>query len=112
MCSVKTGALVNGVSIVRERHVPTTFTYYHIELDSHELILAENTPAETFIDHVDRMGFDNWAEYEALYPDGRSIEEMAYPRAKAAIDKCRGRSVKDWLSGGPGSGAQRLNERL
>jgi autotransporter passenger strand-loop-strand repeat protein len=80
---IQAGALVNGISIVRESNVPATFIYYHVELDDHSLILAENTPAETFVDNVDRMAFDNWNEYEALYPDGRSIEEMPYPRAKA-----------------------------
>jgi hypothetical protein len=77
------GALVNGVSIVRESDVPATFTYYHVELDDHALILAENVPAETFVDHVDRANFDNWDEYEALYPEGRSVPEMEYPRARA-----------------------------
>jgi Hint domain len=80
---IQAGALVNGISVVREADVPQTFTYYHIELDDHSLILAENTPAETFVDNIDRMGFDNWAEHQALYPDGNMISEMPYPRAKA-----------------------------
>jgi ELWxxDGT repeat protein len=80
---VQAGALVNGVSIVRERNVPARFTYYHVELDDHSLLLAENTPAETFVDNVDRLAFDNWAEHEALYPEGKPIVEMPYPRAKA-----------------------------
>lgn len=80
---IQAGALVNGTSIVREHNVPTVFTYYHVEVDDHSLILAENTPAETFVDNIDRMGFDNWAEYEALYPEGKSITELPYPRAKA-----------------------------
>jgi hypothetical protein len=80
---IQAGALINGSSIVRERNVPTTFIYYHVELDDHSLILAENTPAETFVDNVDRLGFDNWAEHEALYPEGKSITELPYPRAKA-----------------------------
>ncbi len=80
---VQAGALVNGSTIVRETNVPETFTYYHIELDDHSLILAENTPAETFIDNVERLGFDNWDEHAALYPEGKSIVEMPHPRAKA-----------------------------
>jgi hypothetical protein len=56
---------VNGTSIVRERNVPERFTYYHIELDDHSLLLAENTPAETFVDNIDHLPFDNWAEHEA-----------------------------------------------
>jgi hypothetical protein len=81
---VNAGALVNGVSIVRETAMPPVFTYFHVELDDHALILAENAPAETFIDNVDRMGFDNWAEHEALYPDGKPMRELLLPRAKAA----------------------------
>jgi hypothetical protein len=80
---VHAGALVNGVSILRERPLAPSFLYYHVELDDHSLILAENTPAETFVDNAERRHFDNWAEFEALYPDGRNIEEMAYPRAKS-----------------------------
>ncbi len=78
------GALVNGVSIIRETQVPTVFTYYHVEVADHSLILAENVPAETFVDNVDRMGFDNWAEHEALYGNAVAIVEMDYPRAKSA----------------------------
>jgi hypothetical protein len=80
---VQAGALVNGVSITRETDVPEIFVYYHVELDDHSLILAENTPAETFVDNVDRLAFDNWQEHEALYPEGRPLVEMAYRRAKA-----------------------------
>jgi hypothetical protein len=71
--------------------------YYHVELDDHSLILAENTPAETLIDNVDRMAFDNWAEYMALYPDGKPIVEMSYPRAKPSR-QVQERSVSDWLN--------------
>jgi hypothetical protein len=80
---IQAGALVNGISILRETDVPPIFTYYHIELDDHSLILAENTAAETFIDNVDRLAFDNWQEHEAFYPDGKPIVEMPYPRAKS-----------------------------
>ncbi len=77
------GALVNGASIVREMRVPEVFVYYHVETDDHSLVLAEGTPAETFIDNVDRLSFDNWAEHEAMYPAGREMQELPYPRAKA-----------------------------
>lgn len=77
------GALVNGTSIVREADVPSTFTYYHIELADHSLVMAENTPAESFIDNVDRANYDNWAEHEALYGDLPALVEMDLPRAKS-----------------------------
>jgi hypothetical protein len=78
---VQAGALVNGFSVVRQAGLPEQFTFFHIELADHALILAEGTPAETFVDNVSRMGFDNWDEHEALYPLVEPIAEMPYPRA-------------------------------
>jgi Hint domain len=80
---IHAAALVNGTSIVRESNVPMNFTYYHVEVDNHSLVLAENTPVETFVDNVDRTRFDNWGEYQALYPEGKAIVELPYARAKA-----------------------------
>jgi hypothetical protein len=80
---VQAGALVNGLSITREGTVPATFTYYHVETGDHSLILAENVPAETFVDNADRLAFDNWDEHQAIYPEGKAIAEMPYPRAQS-----------------------------
>jgi Ca2+-binding RTX toxin-like protein len=80
---VQAGALVNGASILRERRVPERFTYHHVELAAHALILAEGVPAETFVDNVARGAFDNGAEHEALYGHLPSIRELPNPRAKA-----------------------------
>jgi hypothetical protein len=80
---VQAGALVNGVSVLREARLPETFTYYHIELADHALVLAEGVPAETFVDDVTRMGFDNWAEHEALYGSAPFIAELPYPRVQS-----------------------------
>ena len=80
---VQAGALVNGTTIRREAAVPKSFTYYHVELVDHSLVLAEGVPAETFVDNVDRLAFDNWDEHEALYGAEAAIPEMDLPRAKA-----------------------------
>jgi hypothetical protein len=74
------GALVNGTSILRETEVEDMFEYYHIELASHELILAEGAPAESFVDNVDRASFHNWDDRTA---PAEGIAELAYPRAKS-----------------------------
>ena len=79
---VQAGALVNGLSIIRETDVPETFTYYHVECAEHVLLLAEGVPAESFVDNVTRRAFDNWAEYEALHGD-MPIAEMDLPRAQS-----------------------------
>ena len=80
---VQAGALVNGTTIRREQNVPAIFTYYHVELAGHALILAEGVAAETFVDHVDRMAFDNWEEHPAGSQAAPCIAEMPLPRAKS-----------------------------
>ncbi|MDQ6436601.1 Hint domain-containing protein [Mesorhizobium sp. LHD-90] len=81
---VHAGALVNGTTIRRipKNELGERFVVYHIETENHEIVLAEGTPAETFIDNVTRERFDNYAEYEALYgPAPAAIEELRQPRA-------------------------------
>ena len=80
---VQANALVNGTSITRETRMPRIFRYYHIELADHALILAEGAPTETFIDNVDRMNFDNWAEHVAQFGYENELVEMPHPRAKS-----------------------------
>jgi hypothetical protein len=81
---VQAGALINGTSIVRETAMPETFLYYHVELADHAMILAEGVPAETFVDNVGRLAFDNWEEHLALFPEGREIDELPQPRVQSA----------------------------
>jgi hypothetical protein len=82
---VQAGALVNGTTIVRETAMPERFTYFHVELDDHALILAECVPAETFLDTVTRRRFDNFADYAARYGDaGPVLAELPVPRIKSA----------------------------
>jgi hypothetical protein len=82
---VQAGALVNGTTIVRESAMPERFTYFHVELDDHALILAEGVPAETFLDTVTRRRFDNYADYEARNGDtGPVLSEIDLPRVKSA----------------------------
>lgn len=75
---VNAGAMVNGDTIrfVKLSDMPATFVYYHIETEAHDEILANGAPAETFVDYVTRKGFDNYAEYLALYGCDRIIPEM------------------------------------
>lgn len=63
---VPAAALVNGASIVRDT-VPGDMTYFHVELDSHEAIIAEGAASETFVDLDSRAIFDNADEYGLLY---------------------------------------------
>ena len=60
--------LVNGFTILQDRTV-SRVDYYHVELDSHDVIWAEGAASETFIDDDSRAAFHNASEHAALYPD-------------------------------------------
>ncbi len=60
--------LVNSVSIFQAAHVEEV-QYFHIELDSHDVIIANGALSETFIDDDSRCMFHNAHEYVAMYPD-------------------------------------------
>ena len=64
---VPASALVNGRSITQAAAV-TRVEYIHLELDSHDVILAEGAPSESFVDDESRNMFENAAEFEQLYP--------------------------------------------
>ena len=60
--------LVNGKSItlatLDDRDV---IDYFHIELETHEVVFAEGAAAETMLIKDDREDFANFVEYERLY---------------------------------------------
>jgi hypothetical protein len=84
--AINAGALVNGTTITLEplSAVADRVTYYHVETEKHDVILANGAPAETYVDYVGRQAFDNHAEYVALYGEARTIAEMPLPRVSIA----------------------------
>jgi hypothetical protein len=50
--------LVNGATIIREPGTGSV-TYYHIELDRHEVVLADRLPVETYLDTGNRGQFEH-----------------------------------------------------
>jgi len=44
------------------------------------MVCANGVPAETFIDNLSRRQFDNYAEFEALYPSAPMMTELEIPR--------------------------------
>ncbi len=82
---VNAGAMVNGDTIrfVPLSEMPAEFTYYHVETEHHDEILANGAASETFIDYVGRKGFDNYLEYLDLYGADRIIPEMKRLRVSA-----------------------------
>src|SRR5258708_9094985 len=60
--------LINGVSIVQADNVDKV-EYFHIELHSHDVIVAEGAPSESFIDEASPGMFHTAHEYDTLYTD-------------------------------------------
>ena len=69
--------LVNGASVVQAERADQV-EYFHIELDSHDVIIAEGSPSESFIDDDSRGMFHNAHEYGALYPDAAQRAALYY----------------------------------
>ena len=70
--------LVNGLSIVADaKPEALSLTYFHIELDTHEAILAEGLAVESFRRN-EPDAFDNANEYVSLYgPPGEPLTPFA-----------------------------------
>lgn len=74
--------LVNGQTVLQE--TMEAVEYLHIELDQHEVVLAEGLPAETYLENNDRSRFENSGQPFDLHPDfarwtwdGRAYAELA-----------------------------------
>ncbi len=59
--------LINGATIVQE--MADSVTYWHLELDRHDVILAEGLPCETYLDTGNRGAFANGGPPVHLHPD-------------------------------------------
>ena len=86
--------LVNGVSIVQAEHVEKV-EYFHIELERHDVIIAEGALSESFIDDDSRGMFHNAHEYRAMYPQdaATAIARYCAPRLDEGyeLEALRGR---------------------
>ncbi|MBS0638669.1 MAG: Hint domain-containing protein [Proteobacteria bacterium] len=60
--------LVNGASI-RIDTGRQSVEYFHIQLDRHDILLAEGLPAESYLDTGNRAMFDNGGDAVCLHPD-------------------------------------------
>ncbi len=58
--------LVNGTSIVQAEHADTV-SYFHVELETHDVIVAEGALSESYLDEDNRGMFQNAEEYETLF---------------------------------------------
>ncbi len=71
--------LVNGATIAQERGLERV-DYFHVELDSHDVLLAEGAPSESFMDDDSRGAFHNASEFVTLYPHAPGPGRFCAPR--------------------------------
>jgi len=69
--------LVNGATITRETTWLAPITYFHVELDAHDILLAEGLPAESYLDTGNRGVFQNGGVPVILHPDLSDIDGQA-----------------------------------
>jgi hypothetical protein len=85
--------LVNGQTITQQFNTPS-FEYYHVELEEFDILLAENVPAESYVDTGNRSMFQNAKEVD-LNPDfgpaeGRpEVEGITVVREGALVEAVR-----------------------
>jgi microcystin-dependent protein len=96
--------LVNGATILVETDLAAV-DYFHLELATHDVLLAEGAACESFVDDDSRQFFDNAAEFAQLYPDAVSCRDTCVPKIEsgpllAAIRRrLDGAAVQEvWLS--------------
>jgi hypothetical protein len=92
---INASALVNGTTI---RFFPMTepFTYYHIETEQHDVVLANGIAAETFVDATARSAFENYQEYLDLYGEERKTVEL--PNRRISSRRMVPQSIRDRVS--------------
>ena len=59
--------LINGTTIARE--LVSSVTYWHVELDAHDILLAEGLAAESYLDWGDRPFFTEGSDHALHNPD-------------------------------------------
>ena len=74
--------------------------YIHVELDSHDAILAEGAASETFLDDDSRGVFHNAAEFAARYPDAAAAGGFCAPRVESGFALEAVRRRLDRVAGG------------
>ena len=73
--------LLNGATIIRERGLDRV-RYVHVELDSHDVLLAQGAPSESYLDDGSRGMFHNASEFAALYPKAGIPGAFCAPRVE------------------------------
>jgi hypothetical protein len=65
---VRAEYLVNGATVTQDTAAERV-EYFHVELETHDILIADGAPAESYIDCDNRAKFHNAGDFARLYPD-------------------------------------------
>jgi hypothetical protein len=94
---------VNGSTVLQEP--VESVSYWHVELDSHDLLIAEGVAAESYLDCGNRKEFANAGPVVSLHPDfareGKGADAIWAERACAprCLDGPRLTRLRKWRAG-------------
>ena len=81
--------LVNGTTIVAEREFAAV-TYYHVELETHDVLLAEGAAAESWLDTGNRAWFENAAVARLAVSDSLDAYGTGWDASRACAPLVHG----------------------
>jgi hypothetical protein len=61
--------LVNNATIIKTARIDAPLHYWHIELETHDVLFAEGALSESYVDDNNRNMFHNAHEYWSKHPD-------------------------------------------
>jgi hypothetical protein len=65
---IPVGDLINGQTITTVDVAGDQIVYYHVELETHDVLIAEGAPCESLLTTAEKLAsFDNVDEYYVLY---------------------------------------------
>lgn len=87
--------LINGATIVQEP--VDAVTYWHVELETHDILLAEGLPCESYLDTGNRGAFENGGPAVQLHPDFAMRAWEADACARLVFEGAELVAARSWL---------------
>jgi collagen type I/II/III/V/XI/XXIV/XXVII alpha len=87
--------LLNDATILQETR--DDVTYWHVELDRHDVILAEGLPCESYLDTGNRGAFSNGGATVQLRPDFAMGIWRSSSCARLVLDGAELQAARSWL---------------
>ena len=87
--------LVNGRTVIQEAR--DALTYWHVELERHDVIIAEGLPCESYLDTGNRGAFSNGGTFVQMLPDFALRIWQAEACAKLVLGGVELEAARSWI---------------